>query len=181
MGNVDASASEKAVMGLHPLRLRDFEVLYQLHARDAMSLAYLLTGDRDLAEDIMQEAFVRVGRRFADIRREDVFPAYLRRVVVNLVRSHARRSLVARRNLHRVVADPTTEATSSLEKGELWQALGLLPHRQRSALLLRFAEDLSEREVADLLGTSEKAVRSLVSRGREALREQLGGTDPWDR
>jgi RNA polymerase sigma factor (sigma-70 family) len=60
---------------------------------------------------------------------------------------------------------------------DLWRALGTLPARQRAALVLRYYEDLSERETADVLGCSVAAVKSLVARGGEALRERIEGED----
>src|SRR5688500_9280891 len=67
------------------------ETLYARHAPDAARLAYLLTGDRALAEDIVQDAFVKMFGRFRDLRHPDAFGAYLRKTVVNLTRSYFRR------------------------------------------------------------------------------------------
>jgi RNA polymerase sigma factor (sigma-70 family) len=67
------------------------EALYRCHGPEALRLAYLLTGDRELAEDLAQEAFVRVARRLTGVRKADSFHWYLRRTVVNLANSHLRR------------------------------------------------------------------------------------------
>src|SRR5262249_34739970 len=72
------------------------EVLYLRHGPEALKLAYLLTGDRELSEDIAQEAFVRVARRLTGLRNADSFRWYLRRTVVNLANSHLRRRRVER-------------------------------------------------------------------------------------
>ena len=164
---------------VNPLGMGRFRSLYETHARGAVALALLLTRDRALAEDIAQEAFIRVARRFGDLRDPAAFPAYLRKAVVNLARSHARRVRLERERLELIVAGDRGGADPSGERGDLWQALSLLPFRQRTALVLRFGEDLPEREVAKILDTSEKAVRSLVGRGKEALRKELGGRGTW--
>src|SRR5205085_4399679 len=75
--------------------------LYVRHADDAVRLAYLLTGDRALAEDVVQDAFVRLAGRLVHLRDPAAFPAYLRRTVVNLTNSHFRRKRVERSYLAR--------------------------------------------------------------------------------
>src|SRR5256714_7912858 len=80
--------------------------LYRRHAPDAARLAYLLTGDRALAEDLMQDAFVRMFGRFRDLRNPDAFGAYLRRTIVNLSRSHFRRAKVERAYVAREAGAP---------------------------------------------------------------------------
>lgn len=150
--------------------------LYRRHAPDAVRLAYLLSGDRGLAEDLVQDAFVRLYGRFQDLRNPDAFSWYLRRTVVNLVRSHFRHVKVERAHARRELqarpvggrAGPDVEA-----RDELWQALGRLPERQRAALVLRFYEDLSEAQVADLLACPVGTVKSLVSRGLQRLRAEM--------
>src|SRR5437016_11762255 len=75
--------------------------LYVRHADDAVRLAYLLTGDRALAEDLVQDAFVRLAGRLVHLRDPDAFDAYLRRTVVNLSNSYFRRRKVERAYLER--------------------------------------------------------------------------------
>lgn len=145
--------------------------LYAAHAPDAARLAYLLTGDRALAEDLVQEAFVRLFGRFRDLRDRDAFAAYLRRTVVNLAKSHFRRKRVERSYLER---NPTQEMTvDPAETDEMWIRLQALQPRQRAAIVLRYYEDLSERQTADVLGCAVGTVKSLVSRGLERLRTDL--------
>ena len=172
---ISATQEERAV-GAHPApagaaRLRE---LYQLNARDGVRLAYLLTGDRELAEDIAQEAFVRVAGKWQDLRKPDAFRAYLRRAIVNLSRSHFRRQRIARRYLERNAADVRPATLPDLERREVLRAaLQSLPHRQRAALVLRYYEDLSEQQTADVMGCSVGAVKSLVVRGTSALRQRI--------
>jgi RNA polymerase sigma-70 factor (sigma-E family) len=147
--------------------------LYAAHAPDAVRLAYLLTGDRALAEDLAQEAFVRMFGRFRDLRRPEAFRAYLRRTVVNLSRSHFRRARVERAFLARTASEPVAAGPEPEPRSELWEALGTLTPRQRAAIVLRYYEDLSEAQTADVLRCPVGTVKSLVSRGMERLRREL--------
>jgi len=150
--------------------------LYASHAPRAGRLAYLLTGDRELAEDLAQEAFVRLIGRLSAVRDEAAIAAYLRRSVVNLVRKHWRKLGYERGYLRsgRVSIGPVTDTLSDLDRrDELWRALGTLPYRQRAAIVLRFYEDLSERETARVLGCAVGTVKSSVSRGLQRMREGM--------
>jgi RNA polymerase sigma-70 factor (sigma-E family) len=152
--------------------------LYRRHAGDAARLAYLVTGDRALAEDLVQEAFVRLAGRFRDLRNPDAFDLYLRRTVVNLARSHFRRKRVERAYLAgrgREPADQPTEQPDLHGHDELWTALLELPERQRTALVLRFFEDLSEVATAEVMGCPVGTVKSLASRGLHRLRAIVPG------
>lgn len=150
--------------------------LYLRHADDAVRLAYLLTADRALAEDIVQDAFVRLAGRLAHLRDEGAFEAYLTRTVVNLARSHWRRRRVERAHLERTARAPLPEPPADVdERDALWRALGDLSPRQRAAVVLRFYEDLSERRIAEILGCRPGTVKSLVSRGLMRLRAAMGG------
>jgi RNA polymerase sigma-70 factor (sigma-E family) len=157
--------------------------LYREHAEAALRLAYLLTGDQGLAEDLVQEAFVRVAGRFAHLRDRDAFGAYLRRAVVNLANSHFRRRRVERAYLTRAQADAAVRSGAGLagasveDRDELWLALGGLPQRQRAAIVLRYYEDLSEARIAELLQCRPGTVKSLLSRGLEAMRTEIGGDE----
>jgi RNA polymerase sigma-70 factor (sigma-E family) len=147
--------------------------LYRRHAADAARLAYLVTGDRALAEDIVQDAFVRLYGRFRDLRNPDAFEFYLRRTVVNLARSHFRHRRVERSYLAgpgRRAGEPTGELPDVAGRDELWSVLQSLPERQRTAIVLRFYEDLSEASTAEVMGCPVGTVKSLVSRGLERLR-----------
>ncbi len=144
--------------------------LYAAHAPDAARLAYLLTGDRALAEDLVQEAFVRLFGRFRDIRQPEAFPAYLRKTVVNLAKSHFRRRRVERSYLERRQPDPP-EGEPTVD--DMWTRLQALRPRQRAAIILRYYEDLSESQTADILGCPVGTVKSLVSRGIEQLRARI--------
>jgi RNA polymerase sigma-70 factor (sigma-E family) len=156
--------------------------LYQRHADDAVRLAYLLTGDRALAEDLVQDAFVRLAGRLVHLRDPGAFDAYLRKTVVNLSNSYFRRRKVERAYLERTQArggdEPAAWSGPSVEdRTDLWHAMAALSQRQRAALVLRFYEDLSEQSVAELLRCRPGTVKSLVSRGLETLRNEIRGED----
>ena len=152
------------------------EALYDAHARSALRLAYLLTGDRHLAEDLVQDAFVRVSGRFVDMRAPEAFGGYLRRTIINLSHGHFRRLKVERTYLQRERNRPTRgeEMLPDIEgRDELVAALARIPARQRAAVVLRYLEDLSEQQTADVMGCSVSAIKSLVNRAMSTLREQL--------
>ena len=146
----------------------------------AIGLAYLLTGDRYLAEDLAQEAFVRVAGRFRYLRVPDAFEAYLRRTIVNLFTSELRRRRLERTYLQgeqRATRNVRVETVDVATRDELWNALGRLPPRQRAAVILRYYEDLSERDVAEIMRCSVPAMKSLVTRGMDTLRTVVRGDD----
>lgn len=150
--------------------------LYVRHAPDALRFATVLTGERALAEDLVQDAFVNLAGRLAHLRDPGAFEAYLRRTVVNLANSKFRRRRVERSYLEREgrrpgdrgpVADPET-------RDEVWTALQTLPVKQRAAIALRFYEDLPDERIAEVLHCAPATVRSLVHRGMATLKTQLG-------
>jgi RNA polymerase sigma-70 factor (sigma-E family) len=153
------------------------ESLYREHVPGARRLAYLLTGNRELAEDLVHDAFIRVAGRLRQIREPEAFGAYLRRAVVNAVRSHYRHQAVADRYVARAGSlaafDAYRDPDSEL-RDVLWTALQTLPERQREAIVCRFYLDMSERDTANVLGCPAGTVKSSVSRGLDALRAALG-------
>ncbi|MFB3739121.1 MAG: SigE family RNA polymerase sigma factor [Candidatus Velamenicoccus archaeovorus] len=150
------------------------EQLYRSHASDAMRLAYLLTGDRTLAEDLVQDAFVKVFGRFHDLRNRDAFWWYLRRTLVNLSRSYFRRRRVERTWLARQhPEDVPSRASDVVERERMRQALMTLRPEQRAAVVLRYYEDLSEAATAEVLGVALGTVKSMVSRAMDRLRDEL--------
>jgi RNA polymerase sigma-70 factor (sigma-E family) len=152
--------------------------LYAVHADDAARLAYLLTGDRELAEDLVQDAFVKVAGRLAHLRDPAAFGPYLRKTVVNMSRSYFRRRKLEREHIEAARPAVHQDNTSlAMEREAMWSALGRLTQRQRAAIVLRFYEDLSELQVADILQCRPGTVKSLVSRGLETLRDDVRGEE----
>ncbi len=166
----------RAVAGVEPAA-RGLDELYVRHAPAAFRTAYFLTGDRDLAEDLVQDAFVRVAGRFRHLRTPQAFDTYLRRTIVNLFTSHLRRLRLERAELRRRASEvrPPIDDPGPSVDDELWSKVKTLPERQRAAIVLRFYEDLSERETAEVLGCSTGAVNSLVAHAMATLRGQMEG------
>jgi RNA polymerase sigma-70 factor (sigma-E family) len=143
-----------------------FDELYDRHATRALRLAVLLVGDRDRAEDLVADAFTRVLPHW---RRGSVldFGPYLRTALVNGFRARIRRD--ARE--HDLVA-PVDDAP--VDFGDLLAAaLRQLPDRQRCAIVLRYYEDLPEREVAELLDCPLGTAKASIWRGLARLRTLL--------
>jgi RNA polymerase sigma-70 factor (sigma-E family) len=139
--------------------------VYSADFERLVRLAYLLTGSRAIAEDLVQDSFLRLHDRWDEVRAPS---AYLRTVVVNACRGHhrrARRESAAFADLVRDGVQPETPV--------LLDALARLPYRQRAALVLRFYEDRPEAEIAALLGCRPATVRSHVHRGLAALRKVI--------
>jgi RNA polymerase sigma factor (sigma-70 family) len=158
------------------LRGKRFEDLYLSHGAEALRVAYLMTGDRVLAEDVAQEAFVRLLKRFHDLRHPDAFRAYLLRTVVNLTKSHFRK-LKRERDFTQLEAGHRSQDPVDIGLQDMiWSALLQLPERQRTALVLRYCQDLSEQQTADVMQISLKALKSLVGRGLAKLRSEEGVT-----
>lgn len=172
--------SDPAAVGAISDRSQRLARQYADHAPEAMGLAYLLTGDRELSQDLAQEAFVRIAGRWGNLRDTESFRFYLRRTIINLVSSHWRRkrlerTFAARERTFRQTGTNSMPDFESMD--ELRGALLRLPHRQRAAIVLRHYYDLSEHQTADLLLCSAGAVRSLVLRGMQMLRTELGRDD----
>ena len=136
-----------------------------------LRFAYFLCGDRATAEDLVQDAFVRLYRADREIEVEG-FRAYARRTIVNLHNSRFRRIRAERRALAgherpRAVAGPEPV-------DHVWRAIQSLPPQQRACVALRFYEDMTEQAVADTLGVSVGTVKKQTHRALSALREALG-------
>ena len=153
----------------------------EMFDREAVSLvrlARVFCDDRNAAEDLVQEAFIRLHRSAASIRDLDRTPAFLRSIVINLARDHNRRGLMSLR--HRNTADrpltPSEPADLALvdeESATVLDALRTLPERQRACLVLHYYEELSIAEVADTLGISKNSVKTHCQRGLASLEARL--------
>ena len=150
--------------------------LFQAHHLELVRLAVLMVGDLATAEDVVQDAFEQLHRRWQSLRKQSSALGYARSAVLNGCRSVLRRRLVARRHESRIAAParPDTDAAAAFEqRTELIDAFRTLPRRQREVLALRYYLDLSVAEVAATLRISEGAVRSTASRGLDALARAL--------
>jgi RNA polymerase sigma-70 factor (sigma-E family) len=142
-----------------------FEAFYAERWLPMVRLATLTTGSTPLAEEIVQEAFVQLHRNWTRVQNPS---AWLRTAVVNHGRSWIRRQVLERRHEPR-----PAEATMPDEGVVVRAALGALSTRQRLAVVLRFYEDLPEREIAELLGCRPGTVKSLLDRAKRTLRTEL--------
>ena len=153
--------------------------LFSQEARRLVALAGFFTDDRTAAEDLVQEAFIRLARTAHRIRDSDKAAAYLRSIVINLARDHNRRGLVSLR--HRPPAsgdEPSAEETASVQESrrEVVEALRTLPRRQRESLALRYYLELSIEEIAEALGVSANSVKTHLKRGLRGLAAALEDT-----
>jgi RNA polymerase sigma-70 factor (sigma-E family) len=150
-----------------------FREFVELRYVELLRTAYLLTGARPAAEDLVQTALLRAMRRWSKI---DDPVAYLRRVMVNQRTSGWRRAVRLTEQLTAHVperAGGVDVADQVATRDELVRALGTLPPRMRAVLVLRYWEDQSEVETAELLGCSVGTVKSQASRGLARLRMGL--------
>jgi RNA polymerase sigma-70 factor (sigma-E family) len=134
-------------------------------------LCVLLLGRREGAEDLMQESFVRLAPKISSLREEIVWP-YLRRIAVNLANDRFRKAALDLR-----VRRAETVQVDHPDLGvahEVWEAVRRLPSRQRACVVLRYYEDMTERQIAETLGCSPGTVKSSTSRALDRLRKELG-------
>jgi RNA polymerase sigma-70 factor (sigma-E family) len=155
----------------------DFRQFMATRSTALLRTAFLLTGDRGHAEDLVQSALIRAYRHWGQVRRSGVPEAYVRRILVNERNSRWRRDRHRAREVVGEVPDRPggDEAQALADRDEMWRGLQAMPPRTRAVLVLRYWEDLSEAETAELLGCSVGTVKSQASRGLRRLAEVLAG------
>jgi RNA polymerase sigma-70 factor (sigma-E family) len=155
---------------------REVTALYKAHALTLTRLAYIMLGDRPAAEDVVQEAFLGLYRRWGHLRDRGSAPGYLRASVLNGCRV-ALRSRTRRNDPTAVLELPWESAEATALVGEehrhLLLAIRALPPRQREALVLRYYLDLSEEETARSMGIRRGTVKSATSRALAALGQRM--------
>jgi RNA polymerase sigma-70 factor (sigma-E family) len=150
--------------------------LFTEHHLGLVRLALIMVGDLATAEDVVQDAFEQLHRRWRSLHKQSSALDYARSAVLNSCRSVLRRRLVARRHETRIAgpAPYDTDTAVALEqRSELIDAFRTLPRRQREVLALRYYLDMSVADAAATLHISEGAVRSTASRGLAALARVL--------
>lgn len=152
----------------------DLAELFRLHHRRLLRIAFLLSGDDRVAEDLVADAFAKAYRHLARGRVDDP-GAYLRRAVVNGWKRQIGRRIRDRERAHvlRVGWDQDAFEDGSVERDRILAALATLSARQRSVVVLRFLDDLSEAETAAALGISSGAVKTHSHRALARLRTTL--------
>ena len=158
--------------------------LFEEEGQSLVRLARLFVDDRNAAEDLVQEAFIRLARSGHRIKEESKAPAYLRSIVLNLARDSNRRGLVSLRH-HLPVDEQRASTEDEIElredHREMLEALRDLPHRQRTALVLRYYEELGIDDIAGTMEISRNSVKTHLKRGLATLERRLGdATDDVD-
>ena len=154
----------------------DFDSWVAARGPAMLRLAYTLTGNRADAEDVVQDALARALPRWERISRADNIDAYVRRMVLNAHTSWWRKWR-RRESPSAEIALPPVDQDGGVppdERRAIWLACGRLPEAQRTAIVLRYYEQLEYAEIAALTGVREGSVRSRVSRGLDVLRRELG-------
>jgi RNA polymerase sigma-70 factor (sigma-E family) len=153
-----------------------FHAFFEAHHAELARLAYLVTGEADVANDLAADALLEVWRRWDRVSAADNPIAYARGVLTNMARGRIRTLRRERRGLLRLGL-PWREQAGDVDVPavvDVRQALRRLPHRRRACLVLRYAFDLSEQETARALGVSVGTVKSQTSRGVAQLTALLG-------
>jgi RNA polymerase sigma-70 factor (sigma-E family) len=155
---------------------RAVTAIYTDHYRSLVRLAAFLVRDTSTAEEVVQDSFVAMHGAWRRLRDTDKALSYLRQSVVNRSRSVLRHRMVVDKNTPKPPPDmPSAEhgAIIQLERSAVVSALRSLPERQREALVLRYYGDLSEAQIASVMGISRGAVKSHTARAMSALRVVL--------
>jgi len=162
-------------------RRADFEAIYQQHSREVWALVYARWLNAEIAQDILQETFLRLWRQHQDGTRIDNPRAWLLRVARNLAEDHAKSSF--RRNgtqapqtmnaVHGKDALPLETMEQTEMFSQVRDELGQLAVPDREILTLRYALDYDANEIAELLGINPTAVHMRLSRARQRLAERL--------
>lgn len=156
--------------------MSDFADLVATESQGLVAAVTAIVGDRHRAEEIVQDAFERCFRRWSRVSRLDRPGAWARRVAINEAISVARRSSRERRAVQRLGAmatshrDEVADPLATLDDEGVWAAVRALPRDQAAAIALRYGADLSVGDLADTLQVTVPAAKSLLHRGRAALR-----------
>lgn len=156
------------------------ESMFAEHGTGLVRMVRLFVDDRNAAEDLVQEAFIRLARSAHRIEDPRKAAAYLRSIVLNLARDHNRRGLVSLR--HRLPLDDRQASVEDTvvmteEHRRVVDALRDLPRRQRDCLLLRYYDELGIDDIADTLGISRNSVKTHLTRGMKALGTTLAAEE----
>ncbi len=154
-----------------------FRALMERYLKPAYSLAYRFCGDHHGAEDIVQEAFVRVHAALHTFRGDSAFGTWLHRIIVNMALSHKRRASSRREDTDAEPDVPHPDHHDLLHmkerKAHIERALHELPTLQRAVVILRHLNGLSTRQVSEILNCSEGTVKTHLFRGLKNLRGRL--------
>ena len=150
-----------------------FEDFFERYHRRLFAGLCLVTGSRDEAEDVMQEAFLQVWQRWDRICRMDQPAGYLFRTAMNLTRKRGRRAALALKRAAGLAPEPDAFAQVD-DRDELSRAMQELAPRERAAIVLTALEEYSSREAGEMLGIADSTVRVLARRARTSMRSSIG-------
>jgi len=152
-----------------------FSELVATRSAALVRTAYLVVGDHQLAQDLVQEALVKTYVAWPRLRDVSKAEAYARRTIVTTAISWRRRRSFHERPAQTIPEQAQPDGTDAIATHDvMWAELGALPPRQRAAIVLRYYEDLSEAETAQVMGCAVGTVKSQVSTGLQRLRRRLG-------
>ena len=169
--------TEPVGTGDHSVRIVSFPAFYEAEYRAMVRLATALVGRRDVAEELVQDAFVSLHGRWDQVSKYQSPEGWLRRVVINRSMSALRRRAVEVRLLGRLSRLRERHSASPEVEGEIWQAVAALPKRQAQVIALMFVDDLTVTEIAAVLECEENTVRTHLRRARQSLAAHLGLED----
>ncbi|GIH93023.1 SigE family RNA polymerase sigma factor [Planobispora siamensis] len=151
-----------------------FAAFVAARATSLLRVAYLSCGDEGEAEDLLQTALERAYRNWDRVRYDNPEP-YVRRIIVNAAINRARRRAILRMIPMHTPPEPSARETDVDLRHVLMETLRALPPRQRAVVVLRYWEDLSETQTAEVLGCSTGTVKSQASKALAKLRAAIGG------
>ncbi len=160
-------------------RDRDAEFTEYMQARQPALLrtAYVLTGDRHTAEDLVQTALAKLYLSWDKVQRAESIDGYVRRILVNEHNSLWRRPWKKRETTTTELPEQVAADPAGGHDPALWDLVQTLPRKQRAAVVLRYYEELSEAETAAVLGVSVGTVKSQTSRALASMRTRAGDLD----
>ena len=153
----------------------EFEAYMAARQPSLLRTAYLISGDRHTAEDLVQTALAKLYLSWDRVHDRHMLDGYVRRIIVNEHNSLWRRAWKKRELSTDTLPDDRT-VTHEHDEGQrdaLWEFVQTLPRRQRAVIVLRYYEDLSEAEIAETLGISVGTVKSQASRALAAMRSRV--------
>jgi len=153
----------------------DFETFCIAQNTALLRMLTLYCGDREVARDLTQETLARAWVHWRRLRKMDRGDLWLRRVALNLAKSHFRHTKVEQAARGRLLwPEEHTDGPDAGERLAVREALAHLTHRQREAVVLRFMDDFSVEQTAAVMGCSEGTVKKLTARAIVSLRDQMG-------
>jgi RNA polymerase sigma factor (sigma-70 family) len=170
--DADQAGSDEVSVGIV-----SFSAFYEAEYRRMVRLAVALVGRWDVAEELVQDAFISLHGRWEQVSKYESPEGWLRRVVTNRSMSALRRRAVEVRLLGRLSRLRGRPAELPEREGEIWQSVAALPKRQAQVIALMFVDDLSVTEIAAVLECEENTVRTHLRRARLQLAAQLGPED----